>query len=235
MTNELVFQVIEEVAAKGEFGVVLANAPEELQTAFVPEPGAGFIRQQATMDPRQLHIATAGIVLRRNGGWCATTARHSLLQGSTFLPRVEIGATTGRVCADDLVTDSCLVALDSDPRIPSAADYAGVRRCIMPAMGAGERAWFCRVDEPGRVGAVVHGVDASILEPQQDFASLVYTDPVTRTGDSGVALLDSQNRMVGFAVRRTSIRAPIVQSYWIYAEQALSALGVLEEADELVE
>ncbi|WP_405620931.1 hypothetical protein [Streptomyces sp. NBC_00076] len=217
VTDRLVRNAIAEVARTDWFGAVLAPEQEMIPTG-VPDPGARVVN---LADPDR--PASVGLVLRSGEETFATTVRHVFVGGRG---EARIGAAQGKVCREDLITDSCLIALERDPCLAALAGYSGVLRSILPPVG--ERAWFSRPEE-GRVETVVMDADMSILEPQQDFASKVYTRADTIVGDSGVALVDSANRVVCFAVSRTSMRAALASSQWIYAEQALTALGVLEE------
>ena len=99
-----------------------------------------------------------------------------------------------------------------------------MRRTILPSFG--EPATFFRFGVGTPIKTTILGADMSALEPQQTFASKVHTKPDTMPGDSGVALLDKDDRIVCFAVSRSSIRAPITNSMWIWAEQVMRALGV---------
>lgn len=219
VSDRLVREAITEVATTDWLGVVLAPAQEMIPTC-VPVPGARVVNLTDVERP-----ASVGLFIRKEGAPYATTVLHVFPIGGRG--EATIGTAHGTVCREDTTTDSCLIALDRDLDLENLPDYAGVLRHVLPPFG--DQAWFSRPDE-GRVDTVVLGADMSILEPQQDFASKIYTHAVTIPGDSGVALVNTKNEVVCFAVRRTSIRASVASSQWIYAEQALTALGVLEES-----
>ena len=54
----------------------------------------------------------------------------------------------------------------------------------------------------------------------------VLTRADTNPGDSGAALLDSQDQVLGFAFYRTGLGAPIEFSAWIWAETVFNAHGL---------
>lgn len=211
-----------EVSQEGVFGAVLAGEPETIPTG-VPVPSVPvFDAYQGSL------ISTLGLVLTRGDELLATTARHGVIAAPES---VYVGGEKAQLRKDDPVTDSCLLCLDSKSTPPTLMQDRGVLRTVMPPMGS--EVYFYRCDE-GRVSTVIIQSDLSILEPQQEFASKVYTDADTIPGDSGVALLDSEEKVICFAARRTGFTARIVNSQWIYAAQALEALGVLEKSDGAV-
>lgn len=215
VSDDLVHDFIREVALAGEFGAVLAAKPD-LDPTGVPDPAVNVLDLNSDREAR------AGLVLRHNGQLYATSAMHTF---SGIGSKARVGSADGEVIREDIITDSCLIQLDEDPQLPLLQGFAGVMRGILPPLG--EPAWFGRPDD-GRINTVVQMADMSILSPQQNFASKIYTLADTRNGDSGVALLDTSNRVLGFAVYRTGISARLPFSQWIYAEQSLAALGMLD-------
>jgi hypothetical protein len=55
----------------------------------------------------------------------------------------------------------------------------------------------------------------------------VFTDDKTAQGDSGAALLDGANYILGFAFYRTGINATPAQSAWIWAESVFTSLNLV--------
>lgn len=78
----------------------------------------------------------------------------------------------------------------------------------------------------GHKRTMIRAYDRSVLDPNLYLSSKVYTDPDTIAGDSGAALIDSDDRIVGFAVSRTPLGAPLEFSTWAWAEQVLTAHGL---------
>jgi hypothetical protein len=62
------------------------------------------------------------------------------------------------------------------------------------------------------------------LDP--NLTPVVRTEPVTASGDSGAALIDSQNAVVGFSFSRSDLRQPVQYSAWIWADAVFEKLGL---------
>jgi S1-C subfamily serine protease len=56
--------------------------------------------------------------------------------------------------------------------------------------------------------------------------SKVQTPAAVNKGDSGSALVDDEDHVLGFAFRRTKTAQPIEFAEWIWAANALAALGL---------
>jgi hypothetical protein len=54
----------------------------------------------------------------------------------------------------------------------------------------------------------------------------VRTDDVTIGGDSGAALIDSDDYILGFAYSRSAVSAPAAYSSWIWADAVFHQLGL---------
>jgi hypothetical protein len=76
----------------------------------------------------------------------------------------------------------------------------------------------------GVTGAHVIAWEIGILGRDRRRGSRVYTTPETVPGDSGAALVDSADHIVGFATGRSIFGAPIEYSAWVWADHVLHAL-----------
>lgn len=228
LTDTLVRDAIGEVAKVGLFGAVIAAKPDEERTSVPATPGTSAVNPLAVPcnaipvyrarenKPR----ATVGVVYSRADGVYASTVLHAVGRSRN----VRIANSTGTVTARDRVTDSCLIRINGSVDISSSVGLNGVRRTVLP--GIGESASFFRFGVEGPIDTKILAADMSALEPQQAFASKVHTNPDTIPGDSGAALLDRDDRVVCFAVSRSSIQAPITNSTWIWADQVMRAMGM---------
>jgi hypothetical protein len=216
LTDRHVREAVKELARAGRFGVVVTGSQPEQDTA-VPVPALS-VRTAV----ESVTCATVGAVIARGDRFDVTTALHAV---RTPAQEVHVGEHLGLVRVRDPMTDSCLVEVPGPCPYDKMIGLRGPRRTILP--GTGEPAFFHRIDE-GRVDTEILGVDISALDPQQAFASKVYTKPHTVAGDSGTALIDTSDRIVAFAARRSSAAARITYSIWIWAEQTFAALGVGE-------
>jgi len=70
--------------------------------------------------------------------------------------------------------------------------------------------------------------DLSVIDPQVDEMSKVYTSADTAPGDSGAALINADDHIVGFAYRRSRYDAATQYSSWVWAEQVYMAHRLFE-------
>jgi hypothetical protein len=73
---------------------------------------------------------------------------------------------------------------------------------------------------------MITSYDMSVISPTPHSGGRVYTDPDTIRGDSGAALIDEDDHIVGFAVARTAFGARPEFSTWSWAEQVVIAHGL---------
>jgi hypothetical protein len=210
---------VREVGSRSAADVVICGTPTEVPTAAavpgVPVPSVP-VHVRSTGE-----YASVGVVVKRGASWGVTTALHAV-NGSR--DEVYVGGHRGTVVVAHQESDSCLVELDDDPVTGRLAGAGGVVvQDLLPQFGA---AFFYRVGE-GRVDTAVLSTDLSALDRESPGVTRVYTQPVTRPGDSGLALLDSRDRIAGFAYRRSAFDISVPYSSWIWADQALLALGVM--------
>jgi hypothetical protein len=78
----------------------------------------------------------------------------------------------------------------------------------------------------GPVATVVTGTDPAIAAGLRHTAVRVYTQPATAGGDSGAALLDARDRLVGFCSERTGLHAAIGMSTWVWAPQVFDVMDL---------
>lgn len=204
-----------ELAASTRFGVAIVNAPPEVPTCAL-SPAVSL--QSATNDP----IATLGSFLTDIEGTAvntclATTANHALGRRSRTLT---IDGNALEVVRRHNRSDSCLVRVHSsilDGRQQSglAGPLHGTPRLYDYATFDGAASGVTRTR--------ITSFDTAIVDPQPDEMCRVYTDADTAKGDSGAALIDENDFIVGFAWRRSRYDAPVQFSSWVWAEQVYLA------------
>lgn len=69
-----------------------------------------------------------------------------------------------------------------------------------------------------------------MLDPVRYEMSKVYTPRLTARGDSGAALYDSDDRLIGFAFRHTAYNSRLKASVWVWAEQVYDEHGLFGHA-----
>lgn len=197
------------VASQLTLGVLVARQPRW-------RPLTGRVHDGGTL------LGSIGIVGTDAGGNdVATTASH-VVSGCA---NVEINGITCAVLADKPEVDMAVLDIGT-------AASAIAPMIVMPS--------GVRTDAPGHRNPVtfdgaqtpmattrISGVDPSIVAPTRRFASRVYTDPDTADGDSGCALLDADNKLIGFCSELTPIPSDFEAATWVWANQALARSGVL--------
>jgi hypothetical protein len=202
-----------ELAATREFGIAVARAPEQLETCSL-SPAV------AVIDDDDEVLATLGIILDTGElGWIATTADHAVPPAATS---VKVGDSYLRVVRRHRESDSCL--LEIAPALIEGHERKGLAGPLrgLPPTEYSPVTFFGGSSR--RVPTRIHAYDRSVIDPQVDEMSKIYTDAVTAPGDSGAALIDDdQDRILGFSLRRSRYDAPIRFSAWVWAEQVYMA------------
>lgn len=206
---------VNEVAENREFGVAIARAPEQLST-FSVSPAL------AVRDGRQESVATIGVIAKRDSGIVvATTANHAV---SNVARRLTVDRTSLVIIGRHQASDSCLLAIH-DHSCNGLRRYgiAGPLRGVPPAPYSPAK--FDGATS-GFISTMVTAFDLSIIDPQMDEMSKIYTTPDTAPGDSGAALADSEDRILGLAYRRSRYDSQMQFSAWVWAEQVCIAHGL---------
>jgi hypothetical protein len=219
---------VTELDRSGGFQVVLAPSPEQTRTGGGAGPGLParpFVAPAAALpvtfddDPRA--VATAGVVAAGDDGLLVTTARHVIETAAARSAKLAVGGMPATVVGQpDVLTDSCVLAVGGPIR-PGAGAAGPLRRppvLYLPATFAGAAS--------GPTKTKIIAFDLGVVSPTPHSGGRVYTDPDTIPGDSGAALIDADDHIVGFAVDRTAFGAPVEFSSWSWAEQVLAAHGL---------
>ena len=199
--------------------IVMPRAPRIL-TARVPVPAQSV---QVGID-----TATLGVCGRRHGTDVATSVEHAVDGSAT----VTIQGTSCPVVETNFALDAVAIDVSALPALPSAPVH-GPLAGMPPQAGATHR--FIGATS-GPVDDVVIAWDASIpwLAPGLGVPSHVYTGACTLPGDSGAALVDGSDRVVGFA----RFTAPLAHPYstqrspnsgmagWVWAETVFHCLSI---------
>ena len=218
---------VREVAERGYFQMVIAPQPPETLTQAVAtarSPQASFVAPvpalAVTLPGVPRPVATAGIIGSNvTGDLLAVTARHAL---DTVADKDEVfvGGAPARIIRTNGLTDSCLLSVSC--RAGVGAGHAGP--LLFPP--AEHRPAIFDGAASGHKQTMIRAYDRSVLDTSLYLSSKIYTDPDTIPGDSGAALIDSDDHIVGFAVSRTPLGAPLEFSTWAWAAQVLTAHGL---------
>jgi hypothetical protein len=219
-----------ELALFGTFQMIVAAEPELIPTGFSAEEErilsslaapAPALAVAVSGDMRP--VATAGVIAEAasmRGTTLAITARHAVGIATSRGENILVGGSAAQVAGSHELTDSCLLVVTCQTERD-----AGRARVLRFAPAEHRPATFNGAAS-GRKQTRIRGYDLSVLESQLHLSSKVYTDPDTNPGDSGAALIDSEDQIVGFAVGRTALGAQFEFSTWSWAEQVLSAYGL---------
>jgi hypothetical protein len=219
-------QAVREVSQGADFRLVVAREPGETPTEghLAEQTAVGSFAAPApalpvTVDSDPRPLATAGLVGTDEAGRVlAITALHAVAGATTG--HVLVGGAPAGIVGQHQLTDSCLLSVTCPPGAGSG--QAGLLRFSpqshRPATFDGAAS--------GHKQTMIRGYDLSVLDPSPYLSSKVYTEPDTVPGDSGSALIDQEDRIVGFAVSRTAFGAPLEFSTWSWAEQVLGAHGL---------
>jgi len=224
-----IIAAVSELAERAAFSLVVAAQPEETLTAgsssarvAVPSFLAPSPALPVTIagDPRP--IATAGVIgADRSGRIVVTSAWHAVRPAVNSGQILVVGgAPVTMVGWPSELTDSCLFegacaadccvghggVLHRPPQLYTSATFAGA------ASGA------------KRTKITAH--DQGIFSPTPYSGPRVYTEPDTIPRDSGAALIDADDHVVGFAVARTGLHAAVEYSSWSWADQVFSVHGL---------
>ncbi len=206
--------VIEAIKVQ-EFGLMVSAPLPRQYTALLPAPALGVAHR---IEPS---ICTIGVIAKdANGREGATTALHSLDPNNN---NVFVKSLPGVIKPQDkdTITDSCFIEIPGvlASHLPPSRYLSGPLRGVPPATNA--QVSFER-ENVGSINTQVVGWSLDIPLAVAPWKQLeVWTDPITIPSDSGTALIDSNDYVVGFAYYTTG--ADSGYSVWIWAESVFDA------------
>ena len=137
---------------------------------------------------------------------------------------VTVGGVPSTVKHADAVQDIVFIPLGPAHPIPAVYGLKGPRQTRAPS-----EAEAVRFDGAGsQVMTITHvkSHDAGILRKRATLQLKLQTPADTNSGDSGSALVDSDDHVVGFGFERTGIGEFPELTDWIWADNALASLGL---------
>jgi hypothetical protein len=167
-------------------------------------------------------VATAGVLgADAAGGVLAITVRHAVADAAANGTQIFVGGMAASIVKSHEMTDSCMLAV-------AGATLAGVSHA--GPLSLAPREWRPAIFTGAASGfkqTYIRGYDLSVLDTSPYLGSKVYTNPDTIPGDSGSALIDSDDHIVGFAVSRTALGSEPEFATWSWAQQVLAAHGLV--------
>jgi hypothetical protein len=138
---------------------------------------------------------------------------------------LSIDHVTRKVSLESQALDTCFVPIGNQdvPVVPPPL-FAARGLLAARAPGAQERHTFWSEASKALVEARITAADFGLPQPTPQRQLCVYTDPVTNYGDSGGALLNDDDQLVGFSFQRTPFDRSLQYSTWIWAHSAFEEL-----------
>ena len=194
--------------------VVVAPAPTLIDTCVMRPAGKVVCGKDSS---------TAGAYVRNAGGDAGVTVcYHGTGPKGTALT---IDGVARAVSLASEALDTCFVPIP-EAEIPKAQLGLGRKGLLRKrAPGGQERHTFWAASGEAKEARIV-GADfgVPIATPRRQLC--VYTNAVTNYGDSGGALINDDDELVGFCFQRTPGGSPMDFSTWVWADSALLELGL---------
>jgi hypothetical protein len=215
------FRVFESAAIEAStaqpYGIIVSKRPKIVFTRTPSPPWQ--VSPIGVANPTPGPASTAGIVAKNSTGQVGVTAAlHAI--GSAG--QASVGSISGTVVSQDAISDSCFIALQNPP-IPPTGGLAGFLSGMTPRVL--EKVTFNGAASSSTTTVVTGwSPDLPYVLPYSQLKVLTKAD--TNPGDSGAALIDSSDHIIGFSFYRTGFGAPIQYSTWIWAESVFRAHGL---------
>jgi hypothetical protein len=165
--------------------------------------------------------STAGVFCRdAHGALGVTACFHGTGPVGT---KVQVGLQNSSVTIANNVQDLVFIPLNPGYNIPSLHGAAGVLNGRTP--GQYESVEFDGATS-GRVKTHVTSYDAGLLRSRATVQLRVQTPADTNSGDSGSALVNQDDKVVGFAFERSAFGEIPEMTDWIWAANAMKALNL---------
>jgi hypothetical protein len=206
LINDLIYNMINETIDIQNFGLIIAPTPKYLFTSSIPSKS---IKVEC---PAGKFNATVGITGRDSENRLGvTTALHSIKDSSEIL----INGVKGVIVSADVITDSCFIEISPVPIPIHNIGFRGPLKGVTPRVN--EDVHFQSMNR-GEINTIIIGWTPDVPFHFPGSQLKVYTKAVTQQGDSGTALIDTNEHVIGFCFYRTGFNAKIEFSAWIWAE-----------------
>ncbi|MGA7807243.1 hypothetical protein [Bradyrhizobium sp.] len=214
------WQALFEVFAISQPEIVLTRRPRMIPLC-VPSPHVKITAEDTRTTAEQGSVSTAGVLCRdQHGEFGVTGCFHGTGPVGT---KVWVGGQSSAVKNACPVQDLVFIPLP-ESRLPSSlAGLKGVRQDREPAKA--DRVHFDGATNQN-CETRIFGTDNGLLRARPNMQLKIQTDPDTDEGDSGCALLDENDQVLGFAFERTAYDDYPRLTDWIWASNGLRALDL---------
>jgi hypothetical protein len=201
------YETVLEANRSQPFSVLIAP-PFEEQLTHVPSPPASVVAGGTS---------TAGVLVQDAAGRVGVTAAlHAVPNGSS----VTVDGSPGTVISTDNITDSCFIEVGGIAKSGKIS-----RGPLKLAPRQHETVTFEGFStSPGQARIIAWNYELPYVD--HNLQQTVRTDLVTAKGDSGAALVDSSDFIVGFAYSRSHPNIPQTYSSWIWADAVFQTHGL---------
>jgi hypothetical protein len=211
-----------EAASAEVFQMLVIRTPEPL----TDEPALLMVRTAAVRTPpcavsavpsigAEELVSTAGVFAVNQAGQRGVTAALHAIGAATH---VTVDGTLCPVLTRDVMTDSCFIEYAWSGE--NIWGDRGPLRGLIP--GQYSSAQFEGL-QSGRTTTFVTAWSPDLIAPVPGSQVKIFTKVATAPGDSGAALIDREDRVIGFSFWRTGFGAVAEFSAWIWAESVFDA------------
>lgn len=217
--NTIEPQVLQYGITNNDWPIIICRPPKKVLTCFCPN-----IPHKVILKDGDTFKSLAGVYTKNVAGIFGVTVCLHCFPNSY----VEVGKTkviingiTGTVISVHNISDSCFVQLDAtESQINNLLNANGPLQGTTPREF--EKCYFIN-KEGNRTDTNVIGWSPDILYFDPYNQVKVLTNPITNPGDSGSALIDLTDNVLGFSFYRTEINAVKEFSAWIWAASVFKA------------
>jgi len=214
------FDSVRELVASSQFGVAVVSAPQEIPTCAV-SPAVPILSVDNTP------LATLGAFLSEVDPTAAdkcvaTTVDHALRNGWDGFT---VDCARLDVISRHHASDSCLLRVKKS--LLDGRQQNGLKGPLRITPNLYRFATFDGASS-GPKRTRISSFDPAIVDPDPDELARVYTEADTARGDSGAALIDGDDFIVGFARRISGYDSPIQYSSWTSAVMVYMAHNLFD-------
>jgi len=212
-------KVIQYGIENSQWPMIICKPPKKVLTCYYPTaPHKVFLKEG------EVFKSLAGVYTKNSQGiFGVTICLHCFPNSYVEVEKtkVKINGITGTVISVHNISDSCFVQLDAtELQILDLLDAKGPLQGTTPREF--EKCYFLN-KEGTKTDTNVIGWSPDILYFDPYNQVKVLTNPITNPGDSGSALIDSGDNVLGFSFYRTEINAVKEFSAWIWAASVFKA------------
>lgn len=212
-------QVLQYGIENSDWPMIICKPPKKVLNCYCPTvPHKVFLKEGEAFK------SLAGIYTKNNQGIFGVTICLHCFPNSYVeagKTRVKINGIAGTVISVHNISDSCFVQLNAtESQIADLINTKGPLHGATPREF--EKCYFMnKLGIKTETNVIGWSPDILYFDPFNQVK--VLTNPITNPGDSGSALIDSADNVLGFSFYRTEINAVKEFSAWIWAASVFKA------------